>query len=142
METKKVIEQYILNYLLSDSELTTLMGNTNIRVGTLLRSDYPPYIRFDLESAIKDPGDSIAMKGTLTMDLWDYTEEGTETISNVLERVIQLLDYKTFANHEKASGIRVYYDTDMRVPDEEEFVYHYVIIFSVEYIRTNVTNVM
>jgi hypothetical protein len=141
VETQKAIEQQILTLLLGDTTLTTTMGNSNIRVGTGLRSDAFPYIRFDIQSSIKEFGAPITMRGPLTVDLWDKNETSSERISDMLERVIELLDFKTFANQEEFLGVRIYYDSNVTVDDSSEFVYHKVALFTVEYIRTNIINV-
>jgi hypothetical protein len=141
VETQKAIEQQILTLLTGDSTLTTTMGNSNIRVGTGLRSDDFPYIRFDVQSEIKEFGAPITMRGTLTVDLWDKNETSSARVANMLERVIQLLDFKTFDNQTEFFGARIYYDRNITVDDPGEFIYHKVALFTVEYIRTNIINV-
>jgi hypothetical protein len=142
METQKSIENQILTYLLADTELATLLGNSNIRVDTLTRSDTFPYIRFDIDSRAKDAGDTPVMRGVLTVDIWDKNVLGTQKVSDISERLVQLLSFKTFSNQEKAKGIRIFFESFQRVADTEEFIYHIVLLFSVEYIRTNIINVL
>lgn len=140
MDTNMAINTEILAYLLEDSELNTIMGNSNISVGENIRSDKFPYISWSIKSAV-DKLSGIVMDGVLTMHLWDK-KDLTDRIHEMRGRLMKILDHETFQiSGGEAKGVRLFYDSDILVPEDEEFIHHITILFTVRYVRSGDLNV-
>ena len=140
MDTNRAINGAILTYLLADETLATTMGNTNISVGENVRSAEFPYMSWSIKSAA-DPLSTIVVGGTLTMHLWDK-KDITDRIHEMRGRLIKLLDNQTFQlTGGEAKGVRLFYDSDLIVPEDEEFIHHIVILFTIKYVRSGDLNI-
>lgn len=140
MDTTLAIKDAILTYLLEDNTLTTIMGNSNIRVGEGIRSDKFPYLTFNIKSNI-EIGSVIIMSGRVDVHLWDK-KDLTDRIHEMRGRTIKLLDNETFPiSGGEAEGVRLFFDSDIDVPDDTEFVHHTVILFTIKYVRSGDLNI-
>lgn len=140
MDTVLAINSAILTYLLADETLATTMGNTNISVGENYRSSDFPYMSWSIKNYV-DPLSPVVMSGILTMHLWDKGAL-TSTIYEMRGRLIKLLDREVFQlTGGEAKAVRVFYDSDLIVPEEVEFIHHFVILYTVKYIRSGDLNI-
>ena len=140
IDTNRAINGAILSYLLADETLATTMGNTNISVGENVRSADFPYMSWSLKSYV-DQQSGIVMDSILTMHLWDK-KDITDRISEMRGRLIKLLDNETFQlTGGEAKAVRIFFDSDLIVPEDIEFVHHIVILFTVKYVRKGDLNI-
>jgi hypothetical protein len=140
IDTNRAINGAILTYLLADSTLISTMGNSNIRVGGGIRSDLFPYLSYSIRSDV-DKMAPVVMDGILEVHLWDK-KDLTDRIQEMRGRMIKLLDHETFEiSGGEAKGVRLFYDSDGIIPEEEEFYHHIVILFTLKYIRSEDLNV-
>jgi len=140
IDTTRAINGAILAYLLADSTLISTMGNSNIRVGEGVRSDNFPYLSYSIKGSI-DVASGIIMGGILEVHLWDK-KDLTDRIYEMRGRIIKLLDREMFQlTGGEAKGVRLYYDNDVKIPDDVEFIHHIAILFTIKYIRSGDLNI-
>lgn len=140
IDTNRAINGAILTYLLADSTLTSTMGNSNIRVGEGIRSDDFPYMSYSIKGSI-DVASGIIMGGIVEFHLWDE-KPLTDRIHEMRGRIIKLLDKQIFQlTGGEAKGVRLYYDSDVMIPDDVEFIRHIAILFTIKYIRSEDLNI-
>lgn len=142
MDVIAAINAEIFRYLRADDtlegNLVGIMGNKNIRVGRALRSDVFPYITFGIRPFV-DPLMPLLGTGTLETHLWDKNSLMTR-INNMRDRLIWLMDLHEFPiSGDEAKGVRIFFDSSDMIEEEEEFIQHLVILYTVKYIRkTNI----
>jgi len=144
MDLIAAINKEIFDYLRADDtlpgNLAGIMGNNNIRVGRALRSDIFPYITFGIRPFV-DPLMPLLGTGTLETHLWDKHNLMTR-VNNMRDRLIWLMDLHEFPiSGEEAKGVRVFFDSSDMIEEEEEFIQHLVILWTVKYIRKSNINV-
>ena len=144
MDIIAAINAEIFNYLRADDtllgNLVGIMGNNNIRVGRALRSDVFPYITFGIRPFV-DPLMPLLGTGTLETHLWDKHNLMTR-VNNMRDRLIWLMDLHEFTlSGEEAKGVRIFFDSSDMIEEEEEFIQHLVILWTVKYIRKSNINV-
>jgi len=144
MDVIAAINKEIFDYLRADNtaegNLVEIMGNNNIRVGRALRSDVFPYITFGIRPFV-DPLMPLLGTGTLETHLWDKSSLMTR-INNMRDRLIKLMDLHEFSlSGEEAKGVRIFFDSSDMIEEEEEFIRHLVILYSVKYVRKSNINV-
>jgi len=144
MDVIAAINKEIFDYLRSDEtlegNLVGIMGNKNIRVGRALRSDVFPYITFGIRPFM-DPLMPLLGTGTLETHLWDKHNLMTR-VNNMRNRLIWLMDLHEFLiSGEEAKGVRIFFDSSDMIEEEEEFIQHLVILYTVKYIRKSNINV-
>jgi len=139
MDVIAAINKEIFDYLRADETLVGIMGNNNIRVGRALRSDVFPYITFGIRPFV-DPLMPLLGTGTLETHLWDKGGLMTR-VNNMRDRLIKLMDLHEFPiSGEEAKGVRIFFDSSDMIEEEEEFIQHLVILWTVKYIRkSNIT---
>lgn len=116
------------------------MGNSNIRVGEGIRSDDFPYMSYSIKGSI-DVASGIIMGGIVEFHLWDK-KDLTDRIHEMRGRIIKILDKQIFPlTGGEAKGVRLYYDNDVMVPDDVEFIRHIAILFTIKYVRSGDLNV-
>jgi len=142
MDVIAAINAEIFDYLRADNtlegNLAGIMGNNNIQVGRALRSDVFPYITFGIRPFV-DPLMPLLGTGTLETHLWDKGSLMTR-INKMRNRLIWLMDLHEFSlSGEEAEGVRIFFDSSDMIEEEEEFIQHLVILYTVKYIRrTNI----
>jgi hypothetical protein len=139
METIRAINHELFDYLRNDSELASIMGNTNIREGLATRSEDYPYIVFSISPTILVDTPVIA-NCDLQIDIWDKADNGsTEKIYETKGRLIKLLDCKTLSlDGGEVKGARIFLDSTsevLRDPDEE-FVLHVATLWTLRFVRS------
>jgi len=140
MDVIRAINTEIFDYLRDDGILTDnpvggIMGNKNIRIGRALRSDIFPYITFGIRFFV-NPLMPLLGTGTLETHLWDKNNL-TSRVYEMRDRLIKLLDLRDFAlSGEEAKGVRIFLDSSDMIEEEEEFIQHMVILWTVKYIRS------
>ena len=140
IDTNRAINGAILTYLLADSTLISTMGNSNIRVGEGIRSDSFPYMSYSIKGSI-DVASGIIMGGIIEFHLWDK-KDLTDRIYEMRGRIIKILDKEMFVlSGGEAKGVRLYYDSDVMIPDDGEFIRHIAILFTIKYLRSGDLNV-
>ncbi|MBA7516389.1 hypothetical protein ES705_08437 [subsurface metagenome] len=144
MDIIAAINKEIFDYLRADDtvegNLAGIMGNKNIRVGRALRSDVFPYITFGIRPFV-DPLMPLLGTGTLETHLWDKSSLTTR-VNNMRDRLIKLMDLHEFTlSEEEAKGVRIFFDSSDMIEEEEEFIRHLVILWTVKYIRKSNINV-
>lgn len=140
IDTNRAINGAILTYLLADSTLVSTMGNSNIRVGEGIRSDDFPYMSYSIKGSI-DVASGIIMSGIVEFHLWDK-KDLTDRIHEMRGRIIKILDKQIFQlTGGEAKGVRLYYDNDVMVPDDVEFIRHIAILFTIKYVRSGDLNI-
>jgi len=144
MDVIAAINKEIFEYLRADDtlegNLIGIMGNKNIRVGRALRSDVFPYITFGIRPFV-DPLMPLLGTGTLETHLWDK-HNLTTRVNNMRNRIIWLMDLHEFPIlGEEAKGVRTFFDSSDMIEEEEEFIQHLVILYTVKYIRKSNINV-
>jgi len=140
IDTNRAINGAILAYLLADSTLISTMGNSNIRVGEGIRSDNFPYMSYSIKGSI-DMESGIIMGGIVEFHLWDK-KSLTDRIHEMRGQIIKLLDKQIFQlTGGEAKGVRLYYDSDVMIRDDVEFIRHIAILFTIKYIRRGDLNV-
>jgi len=145
MDVIAAINKAIFDYLRADDtllgNLAGIMGNKNIRVGRALRSDVFPYITFGIRPFV-DPLMPLLGTGTLETHLWDKSSLMTR-INKMRDRLIWLIDLHEFTlSGEEAKGVRIFFDSSDMIEEEEEFIQHLVILYTVKYIRKTNINVL
>lgn len=144
MDVIAAINKEIFDYLRADDtlegNLAGIMGNNNIQVGRALRSDTFPYITFGIRPFV-DPLMPLLGTGTLETHLWD--KGGLRTrINGMRNRLIWLMDLHGFTlSGDEAKGVRIFFDSSDMIEEEEEFIQHFVILWTVKYIRKSNINV-
>jgi hypothetical protein len=138
MDVVAAINKEIFDYLRADDtlpgNLAGIMGNKNIRIGRALRSDIFPYITFGIRFFV-DPLMPLLGTGTLETHLWDKNNLMTR-VHNMRDRLIKLMDLHEFPiPGEEAKGVRIFLDSSDMIEEEEEFIQHMVILWTVKYIR-------
>ncbi len=144
MDVIAAINKGIFDYLRADEtlpgNLVGIMGNKNIRVGRALRSDIFPYITFGIRPFV-DPLMPLLGTGTLETHLWDKSNLMTR-INKMRNRLIWLMDLHEFTlSGEEAKGVRIFFDSSDMIEEEEEFIQHLVILYTVKYIRKSNINI-
>ena len=140
MDVIAAINKEIFDYLRDDEALLEIMGNNNIHVGRALRSDVFPYITFGIRPFV-DPLMPLLGTGTLETHLWDK-HNLTTRVNNMRNRIIWLMDLHEFPIlGEEAKGVRTFFDSSDMIEEEEEFIQHLVILYTVKYIRKSNINV-
>ena len=144
MDVIAAINEGIFNYLRDDKtlpgNLAGIMGNNNIHVGRALRSDKFPYVTFGIRPFV-DPLMPLLGTGTLETHLWDKSNLMTR-INKMRNRLIWLLDLHEFTlSGEEAKGVRIFFDSSDMIEEEEEFIQHLVILYTVKYIRKSNINI-
>jgi len=144
MDVIAAINEGIFNYLRADKtlpdNLAGIMGNNNIRVGRALRSDVFPYITFGIRPFV-DPLMPLLGTGTLETHLWDKSSLMTR-VNNMRNRLIWLMDLHEFTlSGDEAKGVRIFFDSSDMIEEEEEFIQHLVILYTVKYIRRSNINI-
>lgn len=140
IDTNRAINGAILTYLLADTTLVSTMGNSNIRVGEGIRSDDFPYMSYSIKGSI-DVASGIIMGGIVEFHLWDK-KDLTDRIHEMRGRIIKILDKQIFPlTGGEAKGVRLYYDNDVMVPDDVEFIRHIAILFTIKYVRSGDLNI-
>jgi len=144
MDVIAAINKEIFDYLRADDtlegNLVGIMGNKNIRVGRALRSDVFPYITFGIRPFV-DPLMPLLGTGTLETHLWDK-HNLTTRVNNMRNRLIWLMDLHEFPiSGEEAKRVRIFFDSSDMIEEEEEFIQHLVILYTVKYIRKSNINV-
>jgi len=144
MDVIAAINAEIFTYLRADDtvegNLVGIMGNNNIHVGRALRSDVFPYITFGIRPFV-DPLMPLLGTGTLETHLWDKSSLTTR-INNMRNRLIWLMDLHEFTlSGEEAKGVRIFFDSSDMIEEEEEFIQHLVILYTVKYIRKSNINI-
>jgi len=143
----KAIFDYLRDDETEDNNLVGIMENKNIRVGRALRSDVFPYITFGIRPFV-DPLMPLLGTGTLEIHLWDK-HSLTTRINKMRDRLIWLMDLHEFpisaeeGEKKAAEGVRVFFDSSDMIEEEEEeeFIQHLVILYTVKYIRKSNINV-
>ena len=144
MDVIAAINAEIFSYLRADDNaegnLVRIMGNSNIHVGRALRSDVFPYVTFGIRPFV-DPLMPLLGTGTLETHLWDKHNLMTR-INNMRDRLIWLMDLHEFSlSGEEAKGVRIFFDSSDMIEEEEEFIQHLVILYTVKYIRKSNINI-
>jgi len=144
MDVIAAINAEIFRYLRDDKtlpgNLVGIMDNNNIRVGRALRSDVFPYVTFGIRPFV-DPLMPLLGTGTLEFHLWDKNSLMTRA-NKMRNRLIWLMDLHEFTllgEVKEAEGVRTFFDSSDMIEEEEEFIRHLVVLFTVKYIRrTNI----
>jgi len=140
MDVIAAINKEIFDYLRADDTLIGIMGNNNIHVGRALRSNVFPYITFGIRPFV-DPLMPLLGTGTLETHLWDKSSLMTR-VNKMRNRLIWLMDLHEFnLSGEEAKGVRIFFDSSDMIEEEEEFVRHLVILWTVKYIRKSNINI-
>ena len=140
MDVIAAINAEIYNYLRADNTLVGIMGNKNILVGRALRSDVFPYITFGIRTFV-NPLMPLLGTGTLETHLWDKNNLMTR-VNNMRDRLIWLMDLHEFLiPGEEAKGVRIFFDSSDMIEEEEEFIRHMVLLYTVKYIRKSNINI-
>jgi len=144
MDVIAAINKEIYIYLRADDtlegNLAGIMGNNNINVGRALRSDTFPYVTFGIRPFV-DPLMPLLGTGTLETHLW-YKGGLRTRINGMRNRLIWLMDLHAFTlSGEEAKGVRIFFDSSDMIEEEEEFMQHLVILYTVKYIRKSNINV-
>ena len=144
MDVIAAINEEIFDYLRADDtaegNLVGIMGNSNIHVGRALRSDKFPYVTFGIRPFV-DPLMPLLGTGTLETHLWDKSNLMTR-INKMRNRLIWLMDLHEFTlSGEEAKGVRIFFDSSDMIEEEEEFIQHLVILYTVKYIRKSNINI-
>ena len=137
---KEIFDYLRADVILTDDPVEGIMGNKNISVGRALRSDKFPYITFGIRPFV-NPLMPLLGTGTLEIHLWDKSSLMTR-INKMRNRLIWLMDLHEFlVSGEEAKGVRVFFDSSDMIDEEEEFIQHLVILWTVKYIRKSNINV-
>lgn len=123
--------------LTSDAELQTLFGGTVSMENVWPSPDQVmPYICYRASSTPFLPGDIVAV-ATLTIDLWDNSDDGSR-IAAIRQRVSKLLERRTFTVNRVSMRLRKSIDQEME--EDERYVWHTVMTWTTRYTRQDEMN--
>lgn len=133
VDVRRSLIDYFWDRLTTDSDLQTVMGDT-------VRCYYPkaepdatfPYLVHRLPIRA-EPGTYVVQRGTYYLDIWSDSDDAAE-ITNIRERIIQLLDQLSF-NTDDVKSVRIELLSDDDVPTDEQGIWHYAMIFELIFRR-------
>lgn len=136
LDTQKSILTYLWNLLTGDTDLEKAMGGTIRCYLTWAEPDAVfPYLVHRIDIA---PAEPFPMRqATYYLDIWSDNPNADEILA-IRKLIIELLDELEPATAEIA-GARLWLQTDGFIPETEQGIWHYALMFNLRYYRVSET---
>lgn len=127
VDVQKSLLAYIWDLLVADDTLITRLGGTVRCYLTWAPPDATfPYLVHRLDMR-REPGTHVVRRATYFLDIWSDSPNANEILL-IRERLIQLLDELVFSTDD-VSLVHIELDTDGFIPETEQGIWHYAIMF-------------
>ena len=137
MDTHASFLTYIWNLLTTDSDLQTAMGGTVRLYSDWAQPDAAfPYMVHRMSIGTSEP--FPMRQATYYIDIWT-DEDGRDGLSNIRERLIELLD-ETEPNTTEIKAARLWLQAEDDGPEIEQYIWHYAMQFNLRYYRASEVN--
>ena len=132
VDTQTSIITYLWNLLTPDTDLKAAMGGTVRLFLTWAIPDAAfPYLVHRIDISALEPFPMRA--GSYYLDIWSDSPNANEILA-IRALIIALLDELTFTTTE-ANSVRVSLQTDAFIPESEQGIYHYAMMFNLRFYR-------
>ena len=133
VDVRRSLINYFWTRLTTDSSLQTIMGEpVRCYWEKAVANSAFPYLVHRL-SIRAEPGTFVVQRATYFLDIWSDSEDAEE-ITNIRERLVQLLDQLNF-NTDDVKSVHIELLTDEDVPMDEQGIWHHATMWELIFKR-------
>ncbi len=133
VDVRRSLINYFWNRFTDDATLKTIMGGTVRCYWRMAKADAVfPYLVHRLPINA-EPGAHPIQRATYYLDIWSDSDDGEE-ITNIRERLIQLLDELDFNTNDIGLAHLAFFSDD-DIPTDEQGIWHFAMMWDLIFRR-------